>query len=544
MKRRWLLVVIVCLLTLNGCTQTTEKEENKPNKNTISQEDLEKVAQQAGGTLNLSMRMVKTLNPLVNEDETVDRVLKLLYFPLIAMNEERKPSPSIAKEWQFSADGTVLDITLRDDLQWHDGGSITAEDVVYSLRTIGAAGEKSVYYHVLDYVSSYTATGRNSVQIRFRQQFSGNLYALDFPVISAGYYGGGSGVNSDKNMEPMGSGYYQFEGYTPAKEMRLKKFDTAMGTSPYIDSVVVSVGANQDTDLYSFDQGIIDALSADVTKIGKYDLDQNAKIFEYSTNYYDFVGFNFRNTILQEKEIRKAVAYGLPKETILESVYLSHGMATDTMVNPASWLYEKETATYPYDLQKGKKVLQKAGWLDIDGDGIRDKKTAEKMTPLRVRILANEENAERKQIANRLGDELLAMGFGVTVELVPFAEYESRLQKGDFDIFIGGWDMSPVPDYSFLFHSSSIATTNYGGYQDEKMDELLGNANTAVDETQMKSAYSALQKYAAEELPCVSIAFRNKTLFTSGRVYGNVVPLEDNLFATVNQWSLYDTAKR
>ena len=245
--------------------------------------------------------------------------------------------------------------------------------------------------------------------------------------------------------------------------------------------------------------------------------------------------------MFQDKNIRKAVAFALPREAILESVYLTHATLADTLVNPTSWLFDNNTIKYTYNTEEADKLLRASNWIDSDHDSIRDRKTNELSETLKVSILVNEENEARRQIATRLADELRALGFDVSIDVQPFESYMQKLAAKDYDMFIGGWQLSVVPDYSFMLHSSQIGNGNYAAYNSAEMDGILGAAYGAVKEQELRTAYSKLQKYTAEELPYISIAFRNSALFSAERVYGNVHPLENNIFDNINEWFLYDS---
>lgn len=542
MKTKWFVFLLILAFIFTGCGQDVEDITTKVGireRSTMKQED-KKVVEQEGGELQLAMRNTQTLNPLLNADETVDRVLKLIYMPLLQLDETRKPSPCIAKDWTFSEDGKTLFLQLRSDINWHNGERLTANDVIFSLDTIKQSDTESVYKNVLSYISSYQKTGEYSLSITFNQVFSGNLYSLCFPVISQNYYQGENVLVSEKNMVPMGTGYYEFVHYTPTKELKLKKCSNSFGSTPKIDEICVSISADKGTDLYSFEQGIIDILAADVTDMGKYDSTKGTKLFEYTTNYYDFIGFNFERSLFQDKNIRKAVAHALPKDAILESVYLSHATLTDTPVNPSSWLYEDSVEKYSYSLSEASALLEKSNWKKNKKDGVRKRKTNELVETLKVSILVNAENEARKQIAVRLGDELRVLGFEVSIDVEPYETYVEKLENHDFDLFVGGWQMSVVPDYSFMFHSSQMNGRNYISYNNSEVDGLLATAYSAVEDEQAKQAYSKFQKKISQELPYISIAFRNSALFAAERVYGNVTPLENNIYCSIPEWFLYN----
>lgn len=539
MKKKGMILFLVLLL-LCGCTnQNAQVTESRIVTQTV--ETVPTVSPKAGGTLYLSMRTTQTLNPLTNEDATVDRILKLMYTPLITFDGNLKPAPAVAESWVYSEDGRMLSISLKQDIYWSDGTAVTAEDVIFSMNAIRASSENSVYKKCMQNVIGFSRDGNYKVNVTFNKPSSGNIYNMCFPVICAHYYGADNVVTSAKNLEPMGNGAFKFESFTPAKELRLSKSENSFGQTPYIDNICVIISPDESTDLYSFDQGLTDIVSTNITEMGKYDATKKTKRFEYTTNYYDFIGFNFNRSMFQDKSVRKAVAYCVPKENILESVYLNHAADAATPINPNSWLYEESVQKYHYDLSHAKVLLEESGWIDSNNDKIRDRNVNEFFETLKVSILVNEENEERRQIALRLADEMKTIGFDVSINVEPFEVYSQKLQERDYDIFIGGWQFSVVPDYSFMLHSNQASNgTNYASYKNEQMDELLNSAYSAVKEEDVKVAYSNLQKYIAEEIPYLSLVFRNSALFTNKRIYGEIQPLENNIYHAINEWFIYE----
>ncbi len=518
-------------------TEQIEQEEQTEQKTQPVAE--QQIPVQEGGTLYLTMRNAKTLNPLLNQDASVDNILKLIYMPLIRLDENHKPAPLIAQDWSFDEGGAVLTLSLRSDIYWQDGTNLTADDVIYSFDTLArTADANAVYKGCMNYIRTYRKLSDYSIEIGFHQNFSGNLYALLMPIISRQYYG--NIKTSGKDMLPMGNGFFQFDSYLPAKEMRLKKCISSFGTTAHIDEIVVNISTDRDTDLYSFEQGLTDILFLGSFDIGKSDNENDTKYYSCTTNYYDFIGFNFSKSLFQDSNVRKAIASITPKESLLESVYLGHGVVAETPINPTYWFYEPEVSKYDFSISQAKEYLAASNWKDNNEDGILDRTTNELAETFRVSILYNTENEIRRQIAIRLGDELRGIGAEVSLDGQPYDVYTQKLQAGDFDLFVGGWQLSVIPNYSFMLHSAQVGLTNYTRYQNGDMDALLGVAYNAVKEEDIKLAYSNLQKKITEELPYISIAFRDYTLLSSDRVHGNVKPLENNIFDNINEWFLYE----
>lgn len=527
MKKKLIPLILACTMIFSGCTNGDGEKNNFNISGNVEKTQAESLI------LTLSMRVPETLNPLRNREETVDTILKLIYQPLIAFDETGKPCASVAKGWSFSKDGLTLSLELRSDITWQNGSSLTADDVAFSIDTIRNAAEDSVYKKVLDYVSSYTKTGQYSIDIHFRSAFSKNLAALCFPVISADYYQGQTDPKSGANMLPMGSGAYAMKSYSVASEMTLTANPSYVEGKPSIETISVRTTGGTETDVYAFDQGMTDILVTDAIETGRYADEGVTGVYQFTSNQYDFIGFNFHRDLFQDKSMRQVVAYALPKKAICENVYLQYAKIAYTPVSPTSWLYEENVAPFEYDTDMAATLLKNAGWIDRNGDGKLEKE--DEPEPIHVTILANQENRARRQTATKLRDELALLGFDVTLDMQPFEQYQEKFTSGDFDLVVGGWQMSPVTDLYDFFGSNG--ELNYIGYQDEQMDALLLAADQAVGEGATLLAYSSLQKRIAEELPYISIAFRSKAMFASNRVGGVVVPTEDNIFHSVNQWT-------
>lgn len=554
--KKLILFTISLVLLVTACNQQTQEAaeqlqqvEQEPQEQTEQEEPQteqqtqplaeQEIPVQEGGTLYLTMRNATTLNPLLNQDASVDNILKLIYMPLIRLDENHKPAPSIAQDWSFDEGGAVLTLSLRNDIYWQDGTNLTADDVIYSFDTLArTADANAVYKKCMNYIRTYRKLSNYSIEIGFYQNFSGNLYALLMPIVSRQYYG--NVKTSGKDMLPMGNGFFQFDSYLPAKEMRLKKCVSSFGTTPHIDEIIVNISTDRDTDLYSFEQGLTDILFLGSFDIGKSDNENDKKYYSCTTNYYDFIGFNFSKSLFHDSNVRKAIASITPKESLLESVYLGHGVIAETPINPTYWFCETEVSKYDFSVSQAKEYLAASNWKDNNEDGILDRTTNELAETFRVSILYNTENEIRRQIAIRLGDELRGIGAEVSLDGQPYDVYSQKLQSGDFDLFVGGWQLSVIPNYSFLLHSAQIGLTNYIRYQNGDMDALLGIAYNAVKEEDIKLAYSNLQKKITEELPYISIAFRDYALLSSDRVHGNVKPLENNIFDNINEWFLYE----
>lgn len=539
--KRFLFAALAAVMIFTACASSDEKEstssvsssELKSAEETTSSQTSEDYGTQNENVLTLSMRTATMLNPLLNMDQSVDSVLRLMFKPLISFDKTNKPQGEIAESWYYTNDGTSLTVKLKSGLKWHDGSNITASDVVYSINTIKNSEDGTVYKKCVEKIRNAVVSDSNTVNINFTDSYSGNIFSLNFPIISEKYYRSG-----DRDLAPMGCGEYRFKSFIPAKEIELEASENSFGSVPSIKTVIAKITTDEDTDIYSFSQKITDCVVADESSMGKYDLETGTQKISFTDNYYEFIGFNFNNDILKDKNIRKAVASAVPIDNIIDSVYLSNAVKTASPVSPTSFLYDSKVTSLAYDINKAKEYVTLAGYKYDNNTNLFVKTDENGQTHnISLRILVNSESKERRQTALKLSDELKTVGINAYVDAVDFDTYTQKLQSGDFDLFIGGWKMSLSPYFGFMFSSSNATGYNYISYSDEKMDLLLDAAYKAVSEADMIKAYSELEAYTVEELPYVSLLFRKSALFVNKRISGNFDPVPYDYFRGIESWS-------
>ncbi|MDR0999790.1 MAG: peptide ABC transporter substrate-binding protein [Clostridiales bacterium] len=516
-----LLIIVVGLICLTGCGSAKEEISVTPLTPTPTITPVPPtITPSAGGALKIPMHRPLTLNPLLNADVSVDYALKLVFEPLMTIDEQFKPSPNLGT-FNFASDGLSVSITLRDGLYWSDGAPITTDDVTFSIDFLRDAPDNAIYKHNIDNISPYYVIADDKkIKLTFLQPFSGMAYQLCFPIIPRHYYEGETDAASDKNMKPLGNGLFVFESYDNTKLMILLLNSSTYRKKPYIDSIEAIIVPNSESELNAFDQRVIDLVSSEIADWSKYHGNRATNIDEFNTMFYDFIGFNFKNDAFANKKLRQALAHSMNVDDMLSVIYLGHAVRSYTPVNPASWLYEPNTAKYDLNLDYAANLLAEAGYTSQE--------------PLSLRLLVNEENMERVKICESLEQNLTRLGVNVTVDITDFDTYVSKLDAGEFDVFIGGYSISPAQELSFMLKSGD--TPNIFNYSDENMNKLLTASFIATGSVSWQKAMSDLQIYIAEELPVISLAFRKSAMLSDQKILGAKTPVENNIFANINAW--------
>jgi len=487
MFKKIVVIIAVLALTLTACTP-----QNEDIQQTVPTNDTAIETPEHGGTMHLSMRRPSTLNPLLNEDVTVARVLRLVYEPLFRLDDNLRPRPHIAESVTVSEDGLNVEITIGN-VHFSDGTRVTADDVVYSFQTLISAPENAIYKRHVQNVASVYRRDASTVAVRLRQPQSTFEYHLVFPIVSRS----GEGV-----------GAFVFESRDGARQLTL----LSTGET-FINRIIVFFTNDFESDLNALNHNVIDALPATFSEWARFS-QASVRITEYTENHFDFLGFNFNRPIFQNRNVRHAIAHLVPSEDIIRLAYLEHAVVATTPLHPSSWLYRGQNRTYAHDVARARELLD-----------------AEGFETLSFNIIVNREHEERVRTARMIAASFERAGLSLGVYELSSEDFLRRLNNREYDMFLGGSKLSAAPEFEFLFGAG-----NPMGYSDETMVQLLYAASRAVGETETILTFAALQNHIMDELPIIGIAFWNTAFLTSQRVRGDVNPVMGDVFANIREW--------
>ena len=473
-----------------------------------------------GGELVLPMRLPATLNPVLNEDVTVDRILALIYEPLFVLNEKMKPVPNAAESYYLTNGGMGMVVRLRDDIFWDDGTPVTSRDVSFTIEELRRAPEGSIYKPNVAYITGYARTNEKEIRLDFSRRAALMEYALCFPLIPEHYYGGHMPASDPRNMKPVGNGPYRFVSYKNVTELKLTASETGFKREPFIGDVRVVITDGRETDAQAFENGVVSAVTADLSEQGKYGGKRKIAATGYISQYFEFIGFNYDNELFSSGGMRAAIARCVDAEHIVGDIYKGYAVKADTPVSPASWLYDPEARRYAYDPAEAGFVFE---WHEFpeNFDGIC--------------VLVNAENAERVKTAENLCERLNEAGLTARVEAAGFEEYLERVEAKAFDLVVAGALLSAAPEFDFLFRSGE----NFFSYGDETMDGLLTKISQAADEDELSAAASALEKFIADETVLIGLCFRKHALLTDAAIHGALTPTAENPYYNIHEWHIY-----
>lgn len=317
-------------------------------------------------TLNIALAYdISSLDPQVGKEMRACIVSQQIFDTLVQWDPERGMGseivPALAESWEYLDDCT-LQLKLRQDVLFHNGEKMTADDVVYSIeRTMNS---KYVAYHAtaIDHVEKVDDYTVNIVTKEPYAPLLAGLCVTAFSVVCK------SVAEADEEgfaEHPVGTGPYKFVSYTSGDNIQLEAFDDCWRGTPvtkHINMVIIPENSQRTVMLETGEADIAyEILPNDVSRIDEND-DLTTATIQGTKTYV--MRFNYDSDgPVGNKLVRQAIEYCLDRETMCEVILYGHGNAAYGNVTPASVAYQ-EVEKRTQDIEKAKELLAEAGYAD------------------------------------------------------------------------------------------------------------------------------------------------------------------------------------
>lgn len=410
-------------------------------------------------TLRLAYQESYGLNPYTNTSLCNRTILSLIYEPLFQVSGSFRAQPVLAESAEVSQNGQTTIIALKKGIRFHSGALMTAADVVYSYET---ARESEYYGGRFGYITSVTAQEDGTVAIQTSASYESVALLLDFPIIRTG--------TADAPC-PDGTGpFYYKDSY------QLEVFDRWWSSDyPHGYEQVVLTPCDTTPDIRDqFEYGNVNLVCTDPNSSAYAAYHSDNELWSAPTTIMQYIGFNLDKDVFENKAVRTAVTYAIDRETIVAQDLGGFALESTLPASPLSPYYDGGLADdYAYDPQTCTDILEAAQIKDYTSDGIRDVYVDGYPVTLGGTMIVSASSTQRVLTANRIADQLNAMGFDITVSPLDETEFRNALRYGRFDLYYGEVRLSPTFDLSPFFRSGG--SLSYGDLADSVTLTLCAN---------------------------------------------------------------------
>jgi peptide/nickel transport system substrate-binding protein len=306
---------------------------------------------------------LKTINPLLSTDVNQVRILYLIYDTLMRIGPDAKPQPWAAKEVK-PVDEKTIEVTLRNDLLFHDKKPVTADDVKFTFDLM--IKHKAPYFKTsLDPVDSVEVLDKYRVRFRLKKPYApfiSQTLAMN-PILPKHIWEKIEKPNEYRNVPPVGSGPFKFDHWRESQEIKLSRFAEHFRPTQVEGTLIIFYGTREAgfTALLKKDVDVDDYLLAhqmDELK-GAKDI-QTVRAPSHSA---DSLIFNLRRKPFDDPKLRFALAHAIPKQQMLGDLYNTYGNVGASVIAPANKYWNNEQIKpYPFDVEKSRELLKQAGY--------------------------------------------------------------------------------------------------------------------------------------------------------------------------------------
>ncbi|WP_305063714.1 ABC transporter substrate-binding protein [Methanococcoides sp.] len=441
-----------------------------------------------------------------------------VYETLVRLDTDLNIVPGLAESWETPDDGKTWIFHLRDDVSFHDGTPFDANSVVFSYSNESYV-KKMGALKALDHIE---IIDDSTVKFVMKKPMPLPFYLthVAWPVMSPGC------VDENGNFaEPIGTGPFKFEEQTPDQEIVLVRNDNYWGDKPVLETVTFKVIPEATTRVMALETKEVDmAIKLPEYDVSRLEEEPDINVYRKLTTFTDFLQFNCNSGVFEDKEVRKAVAYSINTEQMLNTVLEGIGLpARGRAFSPVMMYSNPDLELYEYDVEKARDILSEAGWQDSDNDGVLEKEGE----PLKATIIVGKGVWASRHIpmAEAIQGTLQKVGMDADIKVLESGAINKLENEGQFDVIFrtGYFVWGPYPRHFFV-HQSYCP---FSHYNNTEYDKLANAADSTVDPEKQQQLYYDLQDMVLEELPAFYLVHEEKIIAANTYVKGYQITAED-----------------
>lgn len=496
------------------------------------------------GVLGFSEGINPILAPAMVPANPVDQDLAALVFDgLTSLDETGQLVPALATEWDVSEDGDVYEFHLREDVRWHDGAPFSSVDVAFTVQAMqdpGFQGDPSLgelWRNVaVEQVDLYT------IRFTLEEPFPSFLQYTTLGVLPAHLLGNvpAADLPSDdfSTKSPVGTGMFMVESIVQDRIVLVTNPDD-WRPRPYLDGIEFWFYADWASLLEDYDRGNLQGFHPPHLENARDLVEMSSlKLYSAESPGYGLVYLNLGRESLpffQDVGVRQALLYALDRQKLIDQVLLGQGLVADTPILPMIWASNAAVRHYGYDPERAIGLLDASGWVDADGDLIREKDGV-----ALAFTLSTNDDPVMVEMAEEMARQWRAVGVEATTRSVSSEAALKSVRARDFDAALVEIELTADPDPYPLWHSTQAESgQNFAGFANADADRIMEEARVTVDMEELLELYYAFQEVFAEEVPSLLIYYPVYVYAVDSQVQNVQIPPllhTSDRFRNVEEW--------
>lgn len=489
-------------------------------------------------------------NPIYAVDNVDKSVSDLLFGSLLKYDKENRLVGDLAKDWKIDETGKRYTVSLRDNLYWHDGEELTAEDVVYTYKLIqnpdaksplfsswfnvkvSAVDERTVVFELPNSLTSFPHSLTNGLVPKHK------LQDIPIPQLRS------SGFNT---QQPIGSGPFKWsavevDGTTPeTREERigLTPNDGYYAGKPHIQRYIIRAFREEEQMIKSFENRELNAMVGLNSMPDNLRLEASVRSYSIPITGSVMVFLKTTDTVMSDAPLRRALVQSVDTKELIKGLDYP-AIKVDSPLLSSHVGYNPKIVQHKTNKEAAKKALDKLGWK-IGPDGIREKKGQ------RLEFSLHAQNtSEFSYVAQFLQREWREAGVDVKVDQPSESDFQSIVSFHNYTALLHGISLGPGPDVFAYWHSSQADVRadnrlNFSEYSSEVADQALEGGRTRADSKLRVAKYKPFLETWRNDAPALALYQPRFLYVVRGGLYHfepKVVNFAADRLNNVHEWMI------
>lgn len=424
--------------------------------------------------------------------------------------------PRLADSWRWSADSLSIAFHVDADARWHDGTTVTSEDVQRTFAVYTDPRVESANAELLANIDSVSTPDAQTATFWFKRRSPLQFYDAAYHMfIMPAHLLSDADIASANTAAlsrmPVGTGRFRFANWTPGQQIEILADTGNYRERAHLDRVIFVMAPDFGSAIVKLFTGEADFFSPlRPENLAQATETPSVRVLRYPSLRFQYLGFNLRDPsnrsrphpVLGEQAVRRALTLASNRERIVRAVFDSVGQVLPA---PAPRVYLEESLALrglPYDVDAARALLDSAGWLVSGSDSIRSKNGVR----LRVEIAVPSSSVSRDRMAVLLQDQWTAIGAQVVLQRLEVPALIERITSSRYDAFMGGLIVSPgLVGLRQNWTTSAIGNdgTNFGGYSNPVVDAAVDTFLTSFDPVTTRRTLARTMQLIIDDAPGV-----------------------------------------
>jgi len=463
------------------------------------------------------------LDPRIGTDAQSQRIDALIFDGLVARDANFQFTPALAESWDQPNPLTLV-FHLRGGVRFHDGRTVTARDVVWTIESMiyPARSGAVISPKANSYASVSGVEAPNERTVVFHLKHPDNFLLANLSTGAIGIVPEGSG--RDFWQHPVGTGPFRFVSQQMDQDVIVERNPLSWSVAPKIGRVRFAVVPDAITESLELEKGSGDVAvnSVPLDSLAVLAARPNLQLEQTGGTVIQYLGFNLRDPLLKDARVRQAIACAINRKLIIKTLLGGHAQPASSLLPANHWAWSGDVARYDYDPARAAGLLDEAG-LRPGAGGVRFHLTMKTST-----------NEETRLLAAVLQQQLGAVGIALDLRSYETATFLSDVTRGAFQMYslrwVGGNEQPDIFSHVFSTASFTPKGANRGHYSNARLDTLLDDAAESGDAARRRAEYVEAQQILARDLPAFNLWYPD-TIVVHNRRLTHVVPSPSGSYA-------------